>query len=269
MLSDTGRDLRNAVRSLGTPPGFAAGVILSLTLGIVANTVAFSFLNAAVFRPFAGVRDQHELVHVYFAQTEGRGTNISSTWAEFGSLSSSLDGLSALAAHYRTDLVVTLNRESSALRGAVVSRNYFEVLRVQPAAGHFFHRDDAKEPVVVISHDLWRRRFDQRADAVGQLLLVNGASVTIIGVAAPQFHSVTKGDFDIDVWLPPELSHLVMRDSNSQPVSTAAAGFRAYTYVGRRRSDASLATIQEQAAVAARHIDSARPPTRRGTRITG
>ena len=266
-LSDSARDFRQAFRALASAPGYAAGVILSLTLGIVANTVAFSFINAAVFRPFPGVRDQHELVSLDFARSEGRGTNIASTWSEFESLSASLPALSGLAAHHRTDLVVTIDQESAALRGAMVSRNYFDVLGVRPAAGRFFQPESATDPVVVISHDFWRRRFDGRADAIGRLLLVNGASATIIGVAAPQFRSVIKGAFDIDVWLPPELSHLVLRDAKRQPVTAAAAGFRVYTYVGRRRADASLAALQGQVAAAARHIDAARPADRRGTVI--
>jgi predicted permease len=267
-LADIGRDIRQAFRSLITAPGFAAGVVLSLTLGIVANTAAFSFLNAAVFRPFPGVSDQHELARLSFARSEGRGTNISSTWAEYETLAASIPALSGLAAHYRTDLVVTLEKESSALRGAVVSRNYFDVLGVRPSAGRFFERDASTDPVVVISHDLWTRRFEQRGDAIGRLVLINGATATVIGVAAPQFHSVRKGAFDIDVWLPPELSHLVLRDPNRHPVSVASAGFRPYTYVGRRAPGASLAAVEAQAAAAVRHIDSARAAGERGTRLT-
>ena len=267
MGADIGRDIRQAFRSLVTAPAFAAGVVLSLTLGIVANTAAFSFINAAVFRPFAGVRDQHELVRLSFARSEGRGTNISSTWAEYETLAASIPALTGLAAHYRTDLVVTLEKESSALRGAVVSRNYFDVLGVRPAAGRFFQREGSADPVVVISHDFWTRRFEQRTDAIGRLILINGASATIIGVAAPQFRSVIKGAFDIDVWLPPELSHLVLRDPNRQPVGVAAAGFRAYTYVGRRAPAVSLAAVEGQAAAAVRHIDGARAANQRGTRL--
>jgi hypothetical protein len=74
MFRDFGRDLRFAVRALTAAPGFSLGVIGSLVLGIVANITAFSFLNAAVFRPFPGVRHQHELVAVHVARAERFGT---------------------------------------------------------------------------------------------------------------------------------------------------------------------------------------------------
>lgn len=266
-VSDFGRDLRQAVRALAGAPGFALGVILSLTLGIVANTAAFSFINAAVFRPFPGVTDQHELVRIGVARSEGRGTNISSTWAEYETLAASVPALTGLAAHLRTELAVTIQGESSATRAALVSRNYFDVLGVRPAAGRFFAADDLSTPVAVISHDLWRRRFEARADTIGQLLLVNGASVTIIGVGAPLFHGVQKGGFDIDIWLPPELAHLALRDAKRRPAVLAAAGLQPFSYIGRRRADTTLAAVQGQVDAVAKIIDESRPANRRGTTL--
>ena len=263
LFSDTGRDLRQAIRHLATAPRFAVGIVVSLTLGIVANTAAFSFINAAVFRPFPGVRDQQELVRIDIAAERFA----SSTWAEYEMLAGGLPGLTGVAAYLRTDLAVTIDRESSALRGAVVSRNYFEVLGVRPAAGGFFP-SDAAAPVAVISHDLWRRRFREQSDVIGQLALVNGASVTIVGVTAPHFHGVEKGHFDIDVWLPAGLAHLTLRDEQRHPVSIHAAGFLPFRYVGRRRTDVTLATVAGQAAALQAAIDANRPRNRQGTRIS-
>lgn len=266
-LADIARDLRYAIRGLLASPGFTLGIIGSLTLGIVVNTAAFSFINAAVFRPFPGVRDQHELVRLGVERREGRGSSISSTFDEYQVLAASVPALRDVAAHLRTDLAVAINGQSSALRGAIVTRNYFEVLGLRPAAGRFFVADDANTAVAVISHDLWRRRFDEHAGAVGQVVLVNGMPVEIVGVAAPRFHDIQKGDFDLDVWLLPELAHLMLRDDSRRPVSIAAAGLRPFTYVGRRRPGATLAEVQTQADAAARQIDAARPADRRGTSI--
>ena len=125
-LADIARDLRYAIRGLLASPGFTLGIIGSLTLGIVVNTAAFSFINAAVFRPFPGVRDQHELVRLGVERREGRGSSISSTFDEYQVLAASVPALRDVAAHLRTDLAVAINGQSSALRGAIVTRNYFE-----------------------------------------------------------------------------------------------------------------------------------------------
>ena len=132
------RDLRFAVRSLTGGPGFSLGVIGSLVLGIVANITAFSFVNAAVFRPFPGVHNQHELVAVGVARAERLGSVISSSYEEYQTLRASLPALDDLAAQLRVQLVVTHRGESSAVNAALVSAGWFDVLGVRPAAGRFF-----------------------------------------------------------------------------------------------------------------------------------
>jgi predicted permease len=266
-IADSGRELRQGLRALASAPGFALGVILSLTLGIVANTAAFSFINAVAFRPFPGVRDQHELVRVTVSRPQGRGTYVASTYAEYETLAAGLPGLTGLAAYLRSELALTIDRESSAVFGAVVSRNYFEILGAKPSRGRFFGANDGAEPVVVISHDLWRRRFREDAGAVGQTVLVNGASVTIVGVAPPEFQGVEK-HFDLGMWLPAELGHLVFRDAAHKPVSIHGAGNAGFRYVGRRRPGVAMATIGAQAAALQPVIDSGRASNRRGTRLS-
>ena len=171
MFRDFGRDLRFAVRSLTGGPGFSLGVIGSLVLGIVANITAFSFVNAAVFRPFPGVRNQHELVAVGVARAERFGSVISSSYEEYQTLRASLPALDDLAAQLRVQLVVTHRGESSAVNGALVSAGWFDVLGVRPAAGRFFLTDESHTsvPVAVIGHDLWRLLFSEDPAAVGQM----------------------------------------------------------------------------------------------------
>ena len=267
-LADSVRDLRQALRSLSTAPGFAFGVILSLTLGIVANTAAFSFINAVVLRPFPGIRDQHELVRVDISRANrGGGTFIASTYGEYETVAAAAPGLSGLALYLRSELAVAMDGESAAVSGALVSSNYFDVLGASPVAGRFFAPDDGTTPVAVISHDLWRRRFREDPSAVGRIVLVNGASVTVVGVAAPEFHGVEKGHFDIGVWLPAALGHLVLRDGEHRPVSIRAAGFQPFSYVGRRQPGVSIDAAAGQAAGLAATIDAGRPENRKGTQV--
>jgi predicted permease len=265
---DFGRDLRLAVRSLAAAPAFAAGVIASLTLGIAANTAAFSFVNAAVFRPFPGVGDQHELVRVGVTRRVERfASDTSSTYEEYGRLRAALPGLADLAAHHRAELALTVRGESSAVPGALVSANYFDVLGVRPAAGRFFvpEESSASIPVAVIAHATWRRHFSEDPAAVGQTLMVNGVAMTIVGVAPSRFSGIEKGRYDLAVWIPFGMSHLVLRDAARRPVSITSAGDLPLTYVGRRGPDATLERIQAQAAAAGLQIDALRPSDRRGT----
>ena len=270
MFRDFGRDLRLAIRSLAAAPAFAAGVIASLTLGIVANTAAFSFVNAAVFRPFPGVGDQHELVRVGIARRADRNSSdISSTYEEYERLRAALPGLLDLAAHSSAELALTFRGESSAVPGALVSANYFDVLGVRPAAGRFFVPDESRTPVpvVVIAHATWRRLFNEDPAAVGQPLMVNGVSMTIVGVAPPRFSGIDKGRYDLAAWIPFGMSHVALRDTARRPVSVATAGYRTFTYVGRRRPEATLDQIQAQAEAAGLQIDALRPSDKKGTTV--
>jgi putative ABC transport system permease protein len=270
VFRDFGRDLRFAVRSLASAPWFSLGVIGSLILGIVANTTAFSFINAAVFRPFPGVRDQHELVAVGLGRATPRGGyDISSSYEEYQTLRAALPALDGLAAHHRIQLVVTHRRESSAVNGAVVSTDWFDVLGVRPAAGRFFLPDDSKlsEPAVVIGDGLRQRLFTEDATAIGQAIVVNGVPAQIVGVAPPRFFGIHKGSYTMDVWLPFAMSHVALRDPARRPISIASAGYLWLTYVGRRRPGTTLAQVEAQAAAAAQQINGMRPSDKQGTSV--
>jgi hypothetical protein len=109
MFRDVSRDLGFTVRSLTRAPGYAVGVMGSLTLGIVANIAAFSFINAVVFRPFPGVRNQHELVEVHVQRAERFGTVNSSSYQEYLTLRGALPALDDLAAQLRVQLQSALS----------------------------------------------------------------------------------------------------------------------------------------------------------------
>jgi len=263
-LHGAGRDVRYAFRSLTKAPGFTLGVVGSLVLGIVANSAAFSFINAAVFRPFPGVRDQHELVQVGVARTERFGSDLSSSFDEYQTLRAALTGLDDVAAQHRVELAVTSRGASSSVNGALVSTNWFDTLGVRPAIGRFFVTGDTA--AAVIGYDLWRRLFNGDAGVAGQMLMVNGASIPIIGVAPPRFYGIHKGSYRMDVWLPFGMSHLALRDPNRRPVAVASAGFLPLTYVGRRRPQATLSEVEAQARTAGEQINAARPGDRQGTK---
>ena len=228
---------------------------------------AFSFVNAAVFRPFPGVRNQHELAAVHVTRAERFGNATSSSYEEYLTLRASLPALDDLAAQLRVPLVVTHKGESSAVNGALVSAGWFDVLGVRPAAGRFFLTDESHTPVpvAVIGHDLWRRLFSEDPAAVGQMVVVNGLSVQVVGVTPPRFYGIHKGSYTMDVWLPLGLSHLALRDASRRPIAMAAAGDLPLTYVGRRRPQTAIAQVEVQAATATQRINASRPADKQGT----
>ena len=265
------QDLRYAFRGLVAAPGFVIGVVLSLTVGIGGNIVAFSFINAVVFRPFPGVNAQHELVRINpGAQEDGRSGFrffLSATGATANEgldlLRRSFTTLSGVSAHYETELVVSVDGQPFTGPGALVSSNYFDVLGVRPAAGRFFSAADdepGREPAVVISHAAWQRLFNGDPSSVGGTISVNGATVHVIGVASEGFIGVRKSEDEPDVWIPLGLAELTLRDRVGKPVSAAEAHHVYFDYVGRRKPGVTLDQVNAEGAVVAAQLQLSGSP---------
>jgi len=248
------QDIRYALRGLVAAPGFVLGVVLSLAIGIGANVVAFSFINAAVFRPFPGVDKQHELVRINAGIRQNRFIQFPN-YADF-SLDASRRGLTTLRglSGYRSSKLAVLARDQAlAVAGGLVSSNYFEVLGVRPAAGRFFvaAEDGAAAPVAVIGDTLWERFFARDPAAVGQTISVNGAVLEIIGVTPEGFVGVRKGGDRPDIWIPLGQAALTLRDAKGHPAGLEAARNLYFDYVGRRRPDVTMDEVQAEASVLA------------------
>jgi predicted permease len=263
------QDIRYAMRGLVAAPAFSIAICSSLALAMAANIVAFSVMNAAVFRPFSGVNGQDRLVRLNVSRAEGRGTNVASTYRDLQLLRDTVTGLSAIAAYHSTDVTISVASQPQLAESAFVTGNYFEVLGVAPAAGRTLTSRDEVDawgrPVAVISHRFWRTAFNTDPNAIGQEILVNGLGVRVIGVGPEHFSGVEKGDYEVAVWLPLPLGELAWRDARRQPVtlSTAALPFR---YVGKTRNDVSIEQVQAQSEAVARVI-SREYPARAGTSI--
>jgi hypothetical protein len=138
------QDVRYALRGLAKAPGFASGVVLSLALGIGANAAAFSFINAAVFRPFPGVKDQQDLVRLTLgAASYQKFSTVDTTYRDFRTIRDGMTTLAGVSAYRDATFAISADGQASAVPGALVSGNYFDVLGVQPAGGRFFldHED--------------------------------------------------------------------------------------------------------------------------------
>jgi macrolide transport system ATP-binding/permease protein len=203
------QDLRYGVRQLWQSPGFTLTVVLTLALGIGVNTAIFSLFNALVLRPIPA-RNPASIVNIYRTVENQERFGVFS-YPEYRSEREHNSVFSDLAAFTGAQVTLTSGGEKSAandagetLQAQLVSGNYFSVLGVSAAPGRTFISEEDQtpnsHPVVVLSHDLWQRRFQSDPNIVGSTLTLNSDSYTVVGIA-PQGFSGTVPD-PVDVWVP-------------------------------------------------------------------
>jgi predicted permease len=212
-LESLWRDVRYGIRGLGRNPGFAVVAVLTLALAIGLNTTIFSLLDQALMRALP-VPNPEQLVVLSFAgdhpgHTHSNGGNPPGHAHEFSypmykDLRDKNTIFSGMIAASPTTIGVTWNNHAESVGAEMVSGNYFEVLGVQPAVGRLFVASDetapGANPVAVLSFDYWRTHLAE-APVAGKTLLVNGTPFTVMGVAAPGFHSMVWGQTP-DVFVP-------------------------------------------------------------------
>jgi predicted permease len=198
-------DLRYAIRSLRRSPGYTIVAVLTLGLGIGANTTVFSWMEGLVLNPFPTVREPSQLVSVKTLTTGGASNSMS--YPAFAALRDRVRAVEGLSAYQIYQFGVQEHADVGApepVFGAFASTDYFSVLGVRPALGRaFLPADSAADasPVVVLGHALWRRRFHGDSAIIGRVVRVNGHDATIIGVAPPNF----AGSFaalQFELWVP-------------------------------------------------------------------
>lgn len=193
VLTGVGRNVRLAGRSLRRSPGFAAVAILTLALGIGANTAIFSFVDGVLLRPLS-YRDAASLVVVW----PGMVTNVRA--AEW--LAADTRSFGAIAGASPSDFALTGEGPAEQVRGAHVSPAYFDVLGARALLGRTFSAED-QEPdrsgVVVLGHALWRERFGADPDVLGRTVRIRHAPFTVIGVMPPDFRPLDTRE---RLWVP-------------------------------------------------------------------
>ena len=226
------QDLRHAGRIFAASPGFTAVAVLSLALGIGANTAIFSLLNSVLMNRLP-VRNPHELVILTNPDAGGvrrgmqQGERSLATYQEFLQLQDNraFESLMASSSVTQRAEARVAGGEPSPLVVRLSSMNYFSTLGVSAAIGQMF--DAAREPAAgaapfaVVSHEYWQRRFAGRPDVVGRAIGFRDAIVTIVGVAPASFLGETVGERP-DVWIPLAMQAAVLpgRDwLNDQPGS--------------------------------------------------
>jgi len=246
-LSNLAQDIRYAFRTYRKNPGFVAVVVLTLTLGIGINVGAFTVFNALLMAPLP-VHDPAHLIGIQIPVERNGERRLDLSYPEYLALRDAGTPLLGLAAFTRA----TAEAPYGVSRGLLVSDNYFAVLGGSIALGRGFAPEELKvpdtHPVVVLSHNAWKRRFQSDPQIVGKTVWLNGASFTIVGVAESGFGGLSP---EIpDFWAP------IMMHAAFSPRSTLGNDKRALEVglVGRLPRGLSPAQARSALRAAAKHV---------------
>ncbi|HKV99928.1 MAG TPA: ABC transporter permease [Vicinamibacterales bacterium] len=212
LLAGVLHDVRFAARLARQSPGFTAVAVLTLALGIGANTTIFSWINAVLVHPLPGV-DAGRIVDVGFESKTFAYTAMS--YPDFVDLRSASPALEGLLVHNLQPASLAGPSGAERIWTETVSDNFFDVLGVTPVAGRGFTIEEGRGPVPVtaVRERLARERFGDPAAAIGKAVDINGTPFTIVGVIPEAFSSGYTG-LVADVWLPIQMSFAVMPGDN-------------------------------------------------------
>ncbi|HYE71750.1 MAG TPA: ABC transporter permease, partial [Blastocatellia bacterium] len=192
-------DLRYGARILLKKPGFTLIAIITLALGIGANTAIFSLVNAALLRPLP--YDHSEQLVMVYSRTKGEARNAVS-WADLRDWQAQSQSFTSLATFVPQSVNLTGRSEPGRVIGGFVSANFFELLRVNPMLGRTFAKGEDEagaERVALVNHTVWRDRFGSDPTLIGQTLTLNGQLYTVVGIMPEGFRSPYS---EVDIWLP-------------------------------------------------------------------
>jgi predicted permease len=262
MFGEGAFDIRYVLRTLRRSPAFTLAAVLTLALGIGANTTIFSVVSAVLLRPPAQVREPDRLVHVFTSDYSGPRYGASS-YADYLDFREDAAGLSGLTAFAPTPLNFSTGGAASRVWGEEVSGDYFTVLGVAPALGRTFIPDAERtrqaEPVAVLSYALWQRAFGADSAVVGREVRVNGYPFTVIGVAPEHFFGSIRG-VRADIWVPYVARGFLSPERTAgDGAADMQRGDRGMFIIGRLAPGAALATAQASFDAIARRLHDAYP----------
>jgi hypothetical protein len=185
-LEQVANDVRYGLRAMRRNPGFTAAVVLSLALGIGANTAVFSLLNTVLLRTLPVDDSQH----LFFLDAVGsKGPNGAPPYPCFERFREQTRSFSGMSAFTAEDEKLVVDGQMEKVHSLYASANYFDVLGVRPALGRLLHSADERlqPPTAVISYGYWQRRFGGDPAVLGKTIHTANQNVTIVGVSMSGF----------------------------------------------------------------------------------
>ena len=229
------QDLRFGLRMLLKKPGFTLIAVLTMALGIGANTAIFSVVNAVLLNPLP-FAEPERLIRIYGHFIATSQDNMSASVPEFTDYREQTQSFEQIAGYddFSANLTPTQG-EPERVEALAVTPELFSVLKVTPQAGRVFLPEEAQDghdDVVLISDELWRRRFGADPNIVGQKVLVNGRNNIVIGIMPPGFAFPQRTELWKPLWFPAELYDQQRR------------GSRGIEVIGRLQPGVSLSAAQ-------------------------
>ena len=234
------QDIKFGARMLIKSPGFTAMAVLSLAIGIAANTTIFSLVNALLLRPLPG-ENPGELATVYTSDSSGPLYSASS-YPDFVDFRDRNTVFSSLATYRPRPMILSGEDQGALVMSSLVTGNYFDLLGIHPIFGRSFtpaEDEPGAAPVAVLSHSAWVRRFGSDTAIVGENLNLNGKPTTIIGVAPKGFTGFLRG-LSVDLWVPINADPILNPGSNN----IERRGNRGLFIVGRLKPGVSTEQAQ-------------------------
>ncbi|HUE44404.1 MAG TPA: ABC transporter permease [Candidatus Sulfotelmatobacter sp.] len=219
------QDMRFALRTLGKNPGFAIIAVLTLTLGIGANTAIFSVVNAVILHPLP-FKNASRLVDIAGRSTIFDFPHLYMSLPDINDVRATSKTLTDISTYSFGAKEVVVDGKPDRLDGAVITESLFPLLGLQPILGRNFTSDDMNPGVrvVILSHKIWRERFASDRTVVGKTMLLDGEQHMIVGVmpAIPKMDFVT----DADLWTPlqPTADQLSKRNERGAGLAVAVLG---------------------------------------------
>jgi macrolide transport system ATP-binding/permease protein len=209
------QDLRYGARILWKRPGFTLIAVVTLALGIGANTAIFSLVNTALLRPMP-VERPDQLVALNSVLSNGTQSLPVTSYPNYLDFRDRNKLLSGMLAFRSADVSLSNNGVNDRVWSYLATGNYFEVLGVKPALGRFFTPVDDKvrggHPLAVLTYECWQKRFAGDPQAIGKTVLINARNFTIIGVAPPGFYG-SEIIFRPEMWIPMMMQEQLEPDS--------------------------------------------------------
>ncbi|HXC75678.1 MAG TPA: ABC transporter permease, partial [Candidatus Acidoferrum sp.] len=264
-LDDARRDLQYAVRLVRRNPLSSLTAALSIAISIGANTTIFTVANGLLLRASPGVAAPNRVVDI--TRTNGRFGVDPISYANYLDIRERATTLEGTYEYGLNFVPMSLRSEGSAgaeaIFGDVVTTNYFTVLGVPPAAGRVFGAGDSEQldanPIVVLSHSFWARRFTRDPAIIGQTLRLNDHPFTVVGVAREGFQGTTIGA--PDVWVPIGAMPFTDRGYLARESGWGLVG-------GRLKPDVSLAHANAEIDAIGRALARDYPSENRGTSLS-
>jgi len=236
MIETLLNDLRYGAKMLWKSKGVTMVAVISLAIGIGANSAIFSLVNSILLRPRA-VSQPEQLVEIFVG--EGENPYHSTSYPSYVELRDRNEVFTGLAAYGIAQYKLTGPSEVEKVWAETVSGNYFDVLGVTPHKGRTFSSEEdlvpSKHPVAVLGYNLWQRRFNSDPELVGKTVTINEQRLTVVGIAPPQYNGMVRG-LGIDIWVPMMTVPLVT-PSGERSLSRGNRGLR---MVGRLKPGTNI-----------------------------